>query len=104
MPSRNTKRARKLGYSDMGRLRSGGEKNYGVKLGHPVKTDGVREEHGRKPWSGCKPTFQLTTACVVQYQRDNSSLIYSACWANLVSRLLWEEDIMGVRISHTQPL
>lgn len=52
MANRNTKFARKRGFSDMARLLNKGSKNYGQKTGQCLDTGKLREKTGKKPWRG----------------------------------------------------
>ena len=52
MPSRNTLCARNRGFSDIKQMnRNGGkDKNYGVKLGYTVDSEGARKKSGKAPY------------------------------------------------------
>lgn len=53
MPSRNTRHARKKGYSDVKQMarddKSGSLKNFGVRLGRCVDSEMERNKRGKKP-------------------------------------------------------
>ena len=51
MANQNTKLARQNGYSDIKRMRSGGAKNYGIKLGRKVDSSAERAASGKKPYN-----------------------------------------------------